>query len=411
MSDTALVGNGGTQSVAAVALMLLAVGIGTGVLVLPRAMAAVGFLPMIAALVFGSIVSALGTAVLFLAAAKAQNEEHGDHYQKLVTEKSGPSYAELLDMTSPSWAGVTLNVMMLIYNLGCMATYFIFLSGFLHRLEFWPSILGQEVTIAIMACLVFLASTCPSIGGLAKLASAPLIALVLMSCAIWIRVPQAAEHRTASFSAVADLQSLPAVTCICIFAFNWSNAAVSASRELRNPTPKRCAAVAFGGASLLCLVYTLIALGGYLSFGGAVLDVQGIVDMYSNRDPLLVLIRIALSVAILINSALQVYPTRESIADLVRKFKPEYTMDSLQHNVWGFVIMASIAVTAVVYPDAVRIITLLGGCIGTFMMIIFPTLIARVLLRKSVWIMMLVFNLSLSAFLLLAGLGVLGKDA
>mmetsp|Transcript_15802 Transcript_15802/g.49989 ORF Transcript_15802/g.49989 Transcript_15802/m.49989 type:complete len:424 (-) Transcript_15802:65-1336(-) len=415
----------GSKSLVSSSLLLLSTGIGSGVMVLPKAMAAVGYLPMLAVLAVGSLLSAGTTWVLFLAVAEARQGaqdwpllREGGGAEKsngnptvlhAPSSKQRPSYADLLATVTPRWGPVALDVILIIYGEGALVTYFIFISNFVHKFDFWPSVLGEVETVALAACAVFPAVLLPTVGGLARFASAGIVALTLMTLGIWAREPAAASGRSGPLSAATRPERLPAVLCICVYAFMWHTNCVTVARELRSPTPRRCAAVACGATALLYVVYATIAAGGYLSWAEDVLGTNSIVDMYAPGDPLFIAIRLALSSALLVAIPINVYPIRESCVSLVGHLRPGYKLGFAGRALWGAGLVAFSAVVAMLYPDAVFYITVLGGTLVSLMMMVFPALIARTVLGCWAWRAFLAVCLAATAVLIPAGLGLIGE--
>jgi len=447
---------GGGKSASEIAILLFAGGVGTGVLVLPNAMASVGYLTMFGLLAFGSLLSAATTWMLFMGvmhvraqklqqaglynggwAASPQggwaitpqvsrqvSSEDGSGYSPLVENAPvsmsnpdqkrralawGPSYGELLTAATCPAMSVVLDAMLLLYSGGAIVTYYLFLAGFVRLLPFWPEAVGQSETIIIMAVVTYPATLFRAIGKLAKLANIVVVVLFCMTFSIWFRAPAAASARTAPLEAVNDLDSSVAAFCICIYAFVWHTNCVIVARELNDPTPMRCAGIALGSTSLLCLVYALIAFGGYWSFGGDLQSKNSIMDEYKIDDPLFIFLRLALTSSLLVSIDLNIFPLRESCCGLVRKIVPGYERSDTGHAGWSLFLIVGAAATAILYPGVTEVITFLGGVFGPFMCIIFPMLISRMVLSKATWLLALVTMVPLSLLLNLAGLGLIGR--
>eukprot|EP00929_Paragymnodinium_shiwhaense_P030491 TRINITY_DN17275_c0_g1_i1.p1 TRINITY_DN17275_c0_g1~~TRINITY_DN17275_c0_g1_i1.p1 ORF type:complete len:487 (+),score=99.28 TRINITY_DN17275_c0_g1_i1:63-1463(+) len=456
---------GGNTSVPSAALLLLATGVGTGVLVLPKAMAAVGYVPMIALLAVGSLLSGLTTWLLFLAVAEVRRTSPANAasppksaglsekllqspplgFQEAPRHRSasagsasslsgtrgrlrsgsdfsgigivldsqqqdeGPTFADLVAMVLPGWAGTVLDLMLVIYGTGALVTYFLFLSSFVHEFDFWPEQLTQNLTIVLTASLVFPAACAQDVTKLARWAIIGLLSLSFMSVGVWIREPEMSKTRVDALEAVADLERLPAVGCVCVYAFMWHMNCVCVARDLKNPTRLRCAMVAFGGTTLLLMVYIVISLGGYLSFGAATFEKSSLVDMYSNDDPVFMAVRISMVPSLIIASIVNIYPIRESLAGLVKSVVPSYELTSGQRCLLALILVVFAAATAIEFPNVVAIITLMGGGLATFMMIVFPTIIGKMVLPKPAWLLLAVVNACLSVFLIVSALGLIGK--
>jgi len=415
-------------------LLLLGTGIGTGVLVLPKAMSAVGYVPMVVILAVGALTSAFTTWILFLAVAKyARGEftETGNNavFARQSTDCSSimslagfhvsrdhdenlPSYADLLGLAMPSWTSALLDVVLICYGAGSIVAYLLFLSGFVHKLGFFPHWLGSNSRIMLMVCLVLPNTAYQSVGALSRLAVIGIIALVLMTIGILIKAPEAMkESHGAPFEAFADIDRLPAVTCICVFAFMWHTNCVCVARELRNPTPWRCAIVSLGGSVLLFLVYFGIAFGGYASWGETVFHQQSVVEMYPEDDTTFFLVRVILCASLLISTPLNVYPIRESMIGVVQRAKPSYRPTRTHKVLWGGGLVLGAAVTAIVFPDVIKVIQFLGGTMGSLIMIVWPACIAKLVFSRTTYLTVVVASLAMASFLTAAALGLIGRPS
>jgi len=304
-----------------------------------------------------------------------------------------------------------LDVMLLLYSGGAMVTYFIFLAGFCRLLPFWPQCLGQNETIAILAAITYPATLLPSIGKLAKLSNVVVAVLFIMTFSIWFKAPSAASIRTSdnTLQAVQDWDKSIAAFCVCIYAFVWHNNCVIVAREISNPTRLRCFGMALGATSLLCVVYFLIAFGGYWSFGNTLHGKSSIMDMYERDDPLFILLRLALTSSLLVSIDLNIFPMRESCVGLIKKIVPGYVKTGFGHAALSFFLIVTASGTAILFPGVTKVITFMGGVFGPFMCIIFPMLISRMFLKKATWLLCLFTLVPISLMMNLAGLGLIGR--
>jgi len=322
---------------------------------------------------------------------------------------AGPSYGELVSLATMPWMSTILDVMMIPYVGGAISTYYIFLAGFVRLLPFWPKFLTLKFTMVLMAAVTYPPTLFRTVGRLAELSNIVVFVLFCMTVSIWLRAPGAAAARTSPVSAFGDLDKCGAVLCVCIYAFVWHSNCVVLSRELRDPTPIRCAAIALGATTLLCLVYALIALGGYWSWGQELRGTGSILDVYPVDDPLFVALRLALTASLLVGTIINVFPLRESCCGLVQKVSPGYKPSTIGHAGWSLGIIVFAAGTAILFPGVVKIITFLGGTFGPFMCMIFPVLGSRMVLRKGVWLFALISLVLIALFLNLNGLGLIGE--
>jgi len=407
----------GKKSATEIIVLLFAGGVGTGVLVLPTTMSAVGFMAMFVLLAIGSLLSAATTWMLMMGVTHARQQSSGSSGQGLLAEEegqkpasflNGPSYGELLTMATAPAMSTVLDVMLIIYAGGAIVSYYLFLAGFVERLPFWPEALTLNWTIAILAVITYPATLLPTIGRLAKLANIVVVVLFVMTFSIWFRAPAAAAARTSPVLAVNDVDKCGAALCICIYAFVWHNNCVAVSRELRDPTPMRCAGISLGATTLLCVVYAFIAFGGYWSFGSDLKGTSSIMDAYDINDPLFIMLRLALTASLLVSIDLNIFPLRESCCGLVRKIVPGYEPSAMGHGGWSLFIIVTASTAAIVCPGVTKLISFLGGTIGPCMCIIFPVLISRMVLSHSVWLLALAILVPISLFLNASALGLIG---
>jgi hypothetical protein len=234
-----------------------------------------------------------------------------------------------------------------------------------------------------------------------------------MTLSIWIYYLEqpAGQGLSAHPADVVDLQRVPAVTCICVYAFMWHTGCVCIARDLQNPTPGRCAAVAVGSTTSLCIVYIIIAVGGYLSWGERVFHQNSIVDMYPEDDLMFIVVRLGLVIGLLICSIVNMYPLRESCVSLTKMLVPDYKLTRLGRVCWGFALTACVVIIAILFPEVVQIITTLGGTFATFLMVIFPLIIAKLVLSRVRWLISLVIGSLIAVFLIVAGLELIGKPS
>lgn len=374
----------------------------------------------------GSLLSGFSTWILFLAVVKIKNNNSkvGDLHTELIEtpQEDGPSYGDLLaSATKPvqlviesaeskqPLACLVLDIVLMLYGLGAVVTYFLFLSNFVQQLPFWPHQIHSTATIILVACFVFPLTLFESVGRLARFASMGIIALSIMVLGIWIRLPHAAQERSSPLEAFGDMSRFPAVLCICIYAFMWHTNCVTVARELYNPTPFRCAAVSFGSTTLLCIVYGIIAAGGFVSWGTALEHSSSIVDMYSKDDPLFIIIRIALSGALLIASPVNLYPVRESLVGLMRRCAPGFKLGFRARVGLSAILVGTITIIAIIFPQVVAVITLLGGTLAACLMFVFPAMIAKIIFGKGPRVGICALNFGIATFLVLSALGFIGR--
>lgn len=359
--------------------LLLASGIGSGVLVIPRAMASVGYIPAALYFFIGALVSGATTWVLSLAVLEVRRiwlEEELKHplhsserdrrnqmhlaverygspttwrdtqqqpddllspmtpsirrstsFRDFVT-KVGPSYGDLVERATPEcpWVSSTLDCVLFLHNTLALTVYFLFVSESYERLGWmWPlNRFGEPYThvltifwTAFWGCLL---STLPTVGALARWANASPFVLWLMMGSIWFEWlfnwhEQDEQQEPETY--VEDwLERSPSVLCIAVFASFWHTNCVAIAREFQNPTKLRLCVLSFASAFLLGLLYYFLAVGGYFTFGAKLLTAPNIVTLYGQADPFFIAVRLGLAFSLTIAIPLNVFPIRESVENM-----------------------------------------------------------------------------------------------
>lgn len=399
--------------------VLCATAIGTGVLVLPKTMAAVGILPALLILTLAAAVSAISTYTIFRAVASQQGAraiEAKDMSEELLHDSAVSArmitYADLLELATAPWVGAVLDVILIVYGHGSLVTYFLFITDFVHQIgpgDFvWP--LSKTITIVALAAIVYVPTLPARVTVLSRLSFVVLVSLVTLTFGVAVNMPHAMAMRVTPVRTVGELQYAPEVLCVAVFAMMWHTNAVGVARDLDNPTPARCAVTAIAGAGSIVVIYAICAVMGYLSWGDAVSS--DIVAMYPRNDALFTVIRVLLSCSLLLVIPVNIFPIRESIFGLVRKVavvapgEPGFVARALCSA--GVVVLS--AVIAIVYPDVVEIISLLGGLLATCLCVIFPALISRLILSQRAWKCALVAAAVLTVLLWSSAVHLIGKS-
>jgi len=138
----------GEKSPMEVVVLLLAGAIGTGVLVLPKAMAAVGYGTMVGLLSVGCLISATTTWMLLMAVAAVKAEAGQCNLKSQLIETDGQgevqltkkpfslNYAQLLARATSERVAMVLDFMLIFYAGGAVVTYFLSLRTLFNILAF-----------------------------------------------------------------------------------------------------------------------------------------------------------------------------------------------------------------------------------------------------------------------------------
>ena len=195
-----------------------------------------------------------------------------------------------------------------------------------------------------------------------------------------------------------------------VFSFMWHTNCVTVARELQDPSPTRCCLVVFVSTTVLLAAYTSLAFFGYETFGQRLRTVPTIMMLYSANDPIFMVVRFLLSISLFVAIPLNVYPVRESVLSLIRHNFPKYLDRVVNHQDFlSSILVVLPAILAINFPDVTQIITVIGGSLVSFLMIVFPVFIGELVLPMwVVWILQ-ALAVVLVTFLITASLGLYGK--
>ncbi|CAJ1403591.1 unnamed protein product [Effrenium voratum] len=435
-------------------MLLLASGIGSGVLVLPRAMAAVGWEVMLGCLIIAFVISGTTTYILALGVLEVRRrwmeedlrkplhpERHMAHTSWLDVanepvspsssphihrssswrdmaepepKRIGPSYADLLEAASPECPetiATLMDVVLLCHNQLALVVYHLFVAQSLEPF------LNHRICIILgtgsLGCYL---STSPTVTSLSRLANISPFVLVFLMCAIAGDYVWNGAGRDVDIAAVHDLEKAPAAICISVFAFFWHTNCVAVVRELRHPTPPRLCALAYGSAFTLGLLYFLLALAGYASWGPQLLRVPTILSMYSLSSLAFDVARVLLAISLAIAIPLNVYPIRESVQNLLERFlwkrrRLTFLQPYCQHKTLGCLLVMIPMFTSIFFDNVVQVITIIGGSLVSLMMIPFPSLVFRLAFPNYplIWRVLFICSILLTTFLASASVGCFGK--
>lgn len=400
-----------TLSLPAALSILCATGVGIGVLIMPKAMAAMGIVPMFWTLLLGGVVSGFTTFVLFLCGRRGMQcvrKPSFDDVVDAVKFPDGASYGEILVLASSPKMAALLDLIMLYYSIGAYVAWFIFLTQLLRAFEWFPSdTVSSSMTTCIIAVVTIPAVIQPSIGFFGKLAFLSPLSMLSLLCGIFYRLPERLEtNMEPSYWYAGDYSTAPAAICVTVFAVFWHTTCVSVVRELEDPTRARCGILAFGGAGVVAVFYFVVALGGYLSFGDAV--GVNIITMYGT-DPIFVVCNAILFASLLVTVSVSIYPCRESVCGLLCFAFHGFEMTKFAGGVVGVFVVTVSAFIAIICPSAAKVIALLGGSSATMLMVVFPAIMTYLVMSKTTSRLFALLSLPIGIWLNLAAYGVIGQ--
>ena len=195
-----------------------------------------------------------------------------------------------------------------------------------------------------------------------------------------------------------------------VFSYMWHTNCVTVARELRDPSQFRCIFVVLMSTTILLFAYTTLAFFGYKTFGQELRKVPTIIMLYSASDPLFIAIRFSLSISLFVAIPLNVYPVRESVLAMIKtQCGQQAHDDALQYQDFLSAILVVVpALCAICFPYVTQIITILGGSLVSFLMIVFPVLIGQLVLPEWLAYGLLAVTCPFVMFLIVASLGYCG---
>lgn len=302
--------------------------IGAGVLAMPHAMAVLGIFGGILVITFAGVTAGFGLYLL-TRCAKYVNQGSASFFE--VSKRTYPGAAILFDLAiALKTFGVAVSYLIIISNLTPQVIHAAFPSAedstYLMDRRFWLT-----VFMIIIIPLSFLRKldSLKYTSVVSLFAIGYLVILVVGHCIVGDT--EAFRGKVVFFQwsgPVKFLSSLP----VFVFAFTCHQNIFSIVNEIRDSSQKQINGVlstAIGGS---WLVYLLVAITGYLSYGD---NVNGnIISMYPN-SPSANIGRVAIIVLILFSYPLQAHPCRASLDKILVSLSrslgtPEHSLNRMQ---------------------------------------------------------------------------------
>ena len=191
----------------------------------------------------------------------------------------------------------------------------------------------------------------------------------------------------------------------------WHTNCVTVARELRDPSATRRLFVVLTATTVLLFAYTSLAYFGYETFGQELRKVPTIMMLYSGDDPIFMTVRVLLSCSLFVAIPLNVYPVRESILNQVRFHSSGACFEAAiqRQNYISICLVFVPAILAIVIPSVTAIITVIGGSLVTFLMIVFPVFISELVLPETAVLLLKFLALLVVPSLVAASFKLIGK--
>ena len=365
---------------------LISAAIGGGILCLPYVMSLAGIFNGILLLLIASFLAFISIRMLLLSAANTGIYSYG----RLFAHAS-----------NVAWAGPLLDLITMSFGFGIVIAYFVFLGDFLPPVAdtLGLTILTNRTLCISICCLLSLPFSIPfKLSALQNITPISTFSLMVTAAVVVYQFPNAHALLPPD---IADLDyaipSLALFKCfaIAVSAFICHTNVVSVAGELVDPSFPRATKIASRAALVQLVLYLLISVCGYASFGRLVQ--QNFIKNYADDNTPMTVCRVLLSISIFFGLPINTNPTAKSFVNfllttglvtlyaqeedstetLLLPMTPTGATDQLK-NVRigsGIVILLAGAVLSLYIPGIADVVSILGGSFGTLIMLVFPATI------------------------------------
>ena len=354
---------------------LISAAIGGGILCLPYVFSLVGICLGVILLGFASFLAYVSMRMLLLSAERTRTYSYG----KLFSQSSELQYA-----------GPFLDVVTVLFGQGVVIAYFVFLGDFIPPLADAFGFQLSRMASILGCCVLALPLAVPNkLSALKYVTPISTLSLIVTALVVIYRTP-AMHSSLTDESKDIDLAvfswALLKAFAICISSFICHTNCVSVAGELVKPTDARANKIALRSALVQLVLYLLIGICGYVSFASN--TQQNFLKGYSDDDQLITLCRLLLSFTIFFGLPINTNPTAKACVNLVQAFKsmkadpllpatPSDQTDPMRtvRIAVGFCVLVTGSIVSLFVPGIADVIGILGGSLGTLIMLVFPALI------------------------------------
>jgi amino acid permease len=354
---------------------LISAAIGGGILCLPFVFSLVGVFIGIILLCIASFLAYISMRMLFLSADRSKTFSYG----KL--------FAHSLDF---GYAGPLLDLITIMFGQGVVIAYFVFLGDFIPALGDATG-LSIARTVSILACCFFaIPFAWPTkLSALKYLTPVSTLSLLITACVVVYRTPlmhSVLSPEDADVDSFIVSRSILKGFTIAVSSFICHTNVVSVAGELVQPSAKRANKISIRTAAVQLVLYLVIGICGYASFTRGIQ--QNFLKGYPDDDQLICMCRMMLSFTIFFGLPMNTNPTARAFVNLVQALKtlksepllPDTPSDdsdpmrTLRISA-GVVVLITGSIVSLYVPGIADVIGILGGSLGTLIMLVFPALI------------------------------------
>ena len=363
---------------------LISAAIGGGILCLPYVMSQAG-------IVNGSILLLIATVLAFVSMRMLLLS---------ASQTGAQSYGQLLSMTCDSkYAAPFLDVVTILFGQGVVIAYFVFLGDFFPPVA---SVIGGIPILTDRSACILISCICAIPFAIPNKLSAlqyitPISTLSLAITAVVVVLRTESMRSIAVTPVVVDyaIFDLNLLKCfaISISSFICHTNVVAVAGELVDPSERRSTKVALRAALVQLVLYLVISVCGYASFGRSI--AQNFIKNYPEDDSMITVCRMLLSMTIFFGLPMNTNPTAKALVSLLSSQKNDTLTESLLPPItprttdnylrigMGVGVLVTGAIVSLFVPGIADVISVLGGSFGTLIMLVFPALIYKSVFKSE----------------------------
>ena len=364
---------------------LISAAIGGGILCLPYVMSQAGIFNGSILLLIATILAFVSMRMLLLSASLT----------------GADSYGQLLSMASDSeYAATFLDIVTILFGQGVVIAYFVFLGDFVPPVAAVMGgipILADRTACILICCIFAIPFAIPNkLSALQYITPISTLSLAITACVVVVRTDHtrssSAEYIALDY-AIFDWNLLKCFA-IVISSFICHTNVVAVAGELVEPSERRSTKVALRAALVQLVLYLIISVCGYASFGRNI--AQNFIKNYPEDDSLITICRILLSLTIFFGLPINTNPTAKALVNLFSPQKhctftepllppvtPRTTADNHLRIGLGMGVLLTGSVISLYVPGIADVISILGGSLGTLIMLVFPAMIYKSIFKSE----------------------------
>mgnify|MGYP000890675340 FL=1 len=355
-------------------ITLVSTSLGVGVLALPYAIHQAGLINGIVALVCGGLITWWFLYVLVEASFNI----------------GASGYAETIAKTFGKGGSRLFQIFFIVYVIGCLINYQITTASFMaSMLARWGYFVEDAIyaqthfthfrVIIIVACnllCIFPVSLAKSMYRLRHITVVIFGVVIYTLAVVILQAPKYVHHATETHQEILWYCLNPTIFstfAVMIFAYNCNTNLFPIRMELAAPTEDRMKKICNRTIATDILIYAAMSVVAYLSFRDET------TPLITNRPPLpetndiyMDISRVMLCFSVMFSVAIRVHPCRQQI---VLFFGLENKYNNYLHFFITFMLIASSAVIAMIFPSVYDSFTILGGYGTTLIGIFIPAIV------------------------------------